>query len=525
MDKKIFVLFALLLACCLLVISCAPDAEPDAEPDEQPEEVIEGGILTIASSTDAQNLGYPTTMALMYDIYFARTSLETLLRFDEELNLAPGLAEDWDEDPDNKTITLFLREGVKFHDGSYFNADVAKWNLDTYRESPRTELNLIDSIDVIDDYTLQINLTEYDQGILNTLVLQAGFIISKEAVEANGVDWAEKNPVGTGPFKFVKWERDVEQVYTRFDDYWQDGKPIVDEVRWVPIADPIVRMASLRNNEVDIVMDLEPKDAGALEAGGFKTHAVPSSLYGLAPDSNNPNSPLADIKVRQALEHAIDKEAICQAIGYGYWNPIYQTAIPGSWAENPNLIGYRYDLAKAHQLLEEAGYPDPGELEITIYSPNSPQYLVDMVTAVHGYLEEFGVKVKMDIMEHARFGAYFTGQDDWVNGYAVIPMGISPDERALMNRLFLPASILIPATYKAPEFQEKLKEISQEPDFETRRKLMWEAQKILIEDNAMVTWIASPVSLEATSPKVHDHGYDIFGGGSHWNPAGVWIEQ
>lgn len=527
-NKILLIPLAVLLAISLVAVGCPAEEEPPPPPPPTDEEEppptgpVSGGILRIATLPDAEALGYPPNMPRLYDFKFALPTLEALVNFDENLAPIPGLAKEWEVDVAAKTITLVLQEGVKFHDDTDFNANVAKWNLDGIRNSARTELDLVTSIDVIDDYTIRLNLSEFDNSILISLGMTPGLMISQAAFEKNGAEWCEKNPVGTGPFKFVSWERDVKQVYTRFDGYWQEGKPYLDGVELIIIVDPMVRLASLMAGEVDIATDIEPKDARRMETEGeYRIESSAAGFYGLTPDSANPDSVLANIKVRQAIEYAIDKETLCETLGYGYWGPLYQAAVPGSWAENPNVVGYHYNPAKAKQLLEEAGYPDG--VEITIYSMNSPQTIVDMVTAVQGYLKAVGIDAKLELMEHGRFGVIFAGAG-WTDGIAMMPMGFSPDEIGLLNRLYLPGSILFPSTARPPEYQQKLLEISKAPDLTTKQKLIWEAQKIMIDDNAMVCWIHTSPEGFTMNPKVHNDGFGKTTS-MHWTPADCWMEQ
>jgi peptide/nickel transport system substrate-binding protein len=479
-----------------------------------------GGILRVANVLDSTILGYPPTMAKLYDFTFASTSLETLLKFDETGAPVAGLAKEWNVDVAAKTITLVLQKDVKFHDGTDFNAEVAKWNLDSVRESARTELKGVDSIDVVDDHTIRLNLSTFDNMVLVNLGGPAGLMISQAAFEKNGAEWCEKNPVGTGPFKLASWQTDVKQVYERFDGYWQTGKPHLDGMEWVIIPDPMVRLASFKAGEVDVTLDVEPKDAKEMETEGkYNISSLSSGLYGIAGHSAQADSPFADVKVRQAMEHAIDKQAICDTLGYGYWEPPYQAAAPGRWAENPDVVGYRYDPAKAKELLAEAGYPDG--FKTTIYVMATPQIIVDMVTAAQGYLKEVGIDAALETMDHPRFGEFFAGTA-WQDGIAMMPMGLSPDEIGLLNRLFLPGSILLPGIARPPEFQQKLAEVSAAPDFATKQKLTWELQKIGV-DNAMVTWIHTSVGLSARQLKVHDDGFSKILG-VEWTPADAWKE-
>lgn len=503
--------------------AAAPTVAPTAVPTTAAKGPTPGGVLKISTVPDADILGYPPTMTKLNDFYFAATSLETLITYDEKGAPIPGLASEWKVDVAGKTITLALQKGVKFHDGSDFNAKVAKWNLDGIRQSKRTELALVSSIDVVDDYTIRLNLTRYDSSILDTLAGVVGLMISQAAFEKNGgAAWCEKNPVGTGPFKLASWQRDVKQVYTRFDGYWQKGKPYLDGVEWIIIADPLVRLASFKSGESNVTQNIEPKDAKQLEAEGkYRIATLASALYGLAPDGANPKSVFANLKVRQAAESAIDKQAICDMLGYGYWIPLYQAAAPGSWAENPKVVGNRYDPTRAKQLLTEAGYPNG--FKTTIYTFNTPQIIVDMLTAVQGYLKAVGIDAKMEAMEQVRYGDIYAGAG-WKDGLAMAPMGLSPNEVGLLNRLFLPGSVLLPSALRPPAFQQKLIEVGAAADSDTKQKLVWELQKIGVDDNAMMIWIHANVGVSASQNKVHNDGFDVTIG-VPWTPADAWMEK
>ena len=501
----------------------APTVAPTTAPTTSAKAPTTGGVLKISTVPDADILGYPPTMTKLNDFYFAATSLETLIKFDDNGAPVPGLASDWKVDVAGKTITISLQKGVKFHDGSDFNAKVAKWNLDGIRQSKRTELAAVSSIDVVDDYTVRLNLSKYDSSIVVTLAGPVGLMISQAAFEKNGgAAWSEKNPVGTGPFKLGSWQRDVKQVYTRFDGYWQKGKPYLDGVEWIIIADPLVRLASFKAGESNVTQNIEPKDGKQLEAEGkYRISTLASALYALAPDGANPNSVFAKLPVRQAVDYAIDKQALADTLGYGYWKPLYQAAAPGSWAENPKVTGNKYNPAKAKQLLAEAGYANG--FKTTIYTPNSPQIIVDMLTAVQGYLKAVGIDAKIEAMEQVRYGDVYAGKG-WQDGLAMAPMGLSPNEIGLLNRLFLPGSVLLPSALRPAAFQQKLIEVGGAADNDTKQKLTWELQKIGAEENAMMIWLHTSVGVTASSTQVHDHGFSKTIG-VPWTPVEAWMDK
>jgi ABC-type transport system substrate-binding protein len=232
---------------------------------------------------------------------------------------SPWLATSWKVNEAALTVTLTLREGVKFHDGTPFNAEAARWNLLTYMAGGRPELASVETVDILNNYTIRLRLREYDSMIIPNLSTSAGMMISPTAVARHGREWADSNPVGTGPFRFVSWQRDVKQVYERFEDYWQEGKPYLDRIEWVFIADPMAQGAAFRRGDIDVIVDVAPKEAAALVRDGkYRTTKTPTIFWGLKVDSANPHSPLSNLKVRQAIWHAINTEALSQVIGLAF---------------------------------------------------------------------------------------------------------------------------------------------------------------------------------------------------------------
>ena len=267
------------------------------------------------------SLGYPPAMTGTTDGQQSAVCLETLFRFDEKADLVPLLATGWKADPRARTITLTLRKGVKFHDGTDFNAKACKWNLDKFRDGKRPELKNVSSVDVVDDYTVRLQLTKFDNVIVSHLATDPGRMISPAAFEKNGQAWCEKNPVGTGPFQFASWQREVSIKFKRFDGYW-GGKPYLDGMEWRKVGDPTVDLMSFKSGTIHI-LSVDPKDCKDLEKEGLYNITVPpeGQVPAFAPNSKDPKSPFADLRVRQALSYAIDPKAVADAFGYGFWKP------------------------------------------------------------------------------------------------------------------------------------------------------------------------------------------------------------
>ena len=318
-------LLVLLVACAVVFANFTDVAAQKAPPKLTPRY---GGTLKMLGY-DPYSLGYPPTMTANTDGQQASVALETLFRFNEKAEVVPLLATGWKADPKAKTITISLRKGVKFHDGTNFNAKACKWNIDKFREGKRRELQSVKSVDVVDDYTVRLNLDVFDNVIISHFTHDAGRMISQAAYEKNGEAWCEKNPVGTGPFQFVSWHKDIGIKFARFDGYW-DGKPYLDGIETYKVSDPVADLMSFKAGQRHIIL-LTPKDAQGIEAEGkFNVVAPPEGqVAALAGNSKDPKSPFADIRVRQAISYAIDLNTIAKTLGYGYYTPMNQWAQPG----------------------------------------------------------------------------------------------------------------------------------------------------------------------------------------------------
>jgi peptide/nickel transport system substrate-binding protein len=332
----------------------------------------------------------------------------------------PLLATAWKYSPDYKSLMLSLRKGVKFHDGTDFNAQAVKYNLEKAKPT-KSELASVSSIDVIDDYTVRLNLTQYNNLLLYNLGPAAGLIASPTAIEKNGKQWAYTHPVGTGPFKFVSYQRDVSLKYEKFAGYWDKGKPYLDGVEFIFITDPTVARMSFERGEAHVIVP-SIRDAYELSQKGFKVSTCPYQGYPLGGDSANPASPFANKKVREAMEHAIDKEAIAKAFGYGFFIPMMQICPSDArQSYNPRIKGRAYNPARAKELLAEAGYASGFKTKII----NRQGQETEVWTAVQRYFKEVGIDAELDLADAGRYMTTIQG-GEWKNSLLV--MGLASYE-------------------------------------------------------------------------------------------------
>jgi peptide/nickel transport system substrate-binding protein len=373
--KKISIFVAVLLLCAAFIAGCsnqsttsattaptsksptiAPtSASTPSNPPSSTGAVKPGGTLRLIIWTSPSGTGGLPAELFANDALSSQLVDEPLLHVDPKGNVIPWLAESYKVASDLKSITFTLRKGVKFHDGTDFNAQAAKWNLDnTIASKSQPTWN---SVDVIDDYTIRLNLSQWVNTIFTDLDSTASWMVSPTAFQKNGADWMRNNPVGTGPFKFVSFQRDVNYKMIKNPDYWIKGQPYLDAVEISYVIDPLTQKAAMQSGTADALQIETGKTAADLKALGFIIENSVNSTFCLLPDTANADSPFANLNVRQAVEYGIDREALASAFSYGFWQAPYQIPAPDNVAFNTNFaLARKYDVAKAKQLLTDAGY-------------------------------------------------------------------------------------------------------------------------------------------------------------------------
>jgi peptide/nickel transport system substrate-binding protein len=339
---------------------------------------------------------------------------------------APLLATAWEGSEDGLSYTFQLQEGVKFHDDTDFNADVACWNFDRWYNTPPgvgqtedqayyyislfkgfAEGELTDSVyescTVDSDTQITVKLTQPFAGFVAALSLPAFSMQSPEAIEKYGAkgqddpsqsEYATKHPTGTGPFVFESWEKEDQLVMTRNDDYWGEVA-LVDEVGIVPIAEPKARADALLAGEIDGFDLVGPADIPRLEDEGYQVLNRPAFNI-LYLGMNQAVKPLDDIRVRQAIAHAIDKEAVINASMPEGTEPALEFVPPIVDGYTEDVTTYEHDPQKAKDLLAEAGAEDL-VVEFNYPTDVTRPYMPspgDTFNAIRSQLEEVGITVK-----------------------------------------------------------------------------------------------------------------------------------
>jgi len=312
--------------------------------------------------------------------------------------ITPDLAESWEVDNSaNPSITFKLRKGVKFHDGTELNADAVKFSYDGMIEAKKRPL--WKSIEVIDEYTVKVNLTKYDNTILRSF--ESEVITSPTAFAKNGIEWMRKNPIGTGPFKFVKYDQDTLMVGEKNNDYWEAGKPYLDRIETVYIPDKTTKKAAMQSGQGDVALvelGKETFDYKAMKM--FDVLDRPQATTFMIFDDLNKDSPFINQKVREAVAYAIDNEWIAKNLGFGEWKTTEQLPPRGNRSFEEGYTGRAHDVAKAKALLAEAGYPNGLQTQLL---PNPEGVNRDIWVAIQSQLAEAGIKADLQFLEGAKY--------------------------------------------------------------------------------------------------------------------------
>jgi peptide/nickel transport system substrate-binding protein len=482
-----------------------------------------GGTLKIIYGTSPNAIGYGVAMVRDDDILAASPCVETLFRADSTGTVVPWLATGSKGDPATNTILVTLRQGVKFHDGTNFDAEAAKWNIEQHMAIDRTEVKLVTSIDVVDPYTIRLNLSSFDSRLESNFCSYIGTMVSPTYFKNNGAEATKNYPVGTGPFKFVSFQRDVSLKYTRFDGYWQEGKPYLDNVEFMYIADPMVRLASFQAGEGNVLLRIDAKDAKDLEATGkYIANKGLGILWGLAGDGSHETSPFANIKVRQAIEYALNREPVVKAVGLGYYEVTDQPTRKTTWAYNPTPSPYTYDPAKAKALLAEAGYPNGlGGLPLT--TQNDPVSAVDVYTGILEQLNNAGFDLHLDVVDPAKFSEFVikTGWNNTLLGWNFVE-GIDPSGKLTVGF----SSFGFP--YRSPLYPKEIDDIIAQiipaTDFEKKKALTQQAMALIRDKYCNITTLYHMPSIAARTKAVHDDGFYTSSTSSQ-TLADCWIDK
>jgi len=388
------------------------------------EEPVYGGVLRIVQASGPQVLSYKPIMG-PGDYVATYPGTETLVsttsvRGEMSEGSEPVLAESVDVDPENLTITFHIRKGVYFHDGSELTADVAAWNLQLCIDVKNIPyLDFYKKMEVVDKYTLVIHMTQFNNQMMPTWGWWTPMVSKKAWDEASGgdlnkgIDWARTHLVGTGPFILKQFKPDVSMTWVKNPNYWRKDRPYLDGIEFKYISNPVTARMAFEAGQADAWNGTPAKDAKELIDKGYKRESSWALLpWGIWPNTANPDAKMNNKDLREAVEYALDKKAIAQAIGHGLFKPLKSLPWEGEWGYDPNR-GRPYDPEKAKALLAKNGYSasNPCKVNLLLTNAFGPD-MIDAATMAKRYLDAVGFEVTLDVADPGRFFGVELGRNN-----------------------------------------------------------------------------------------------------------------
>ncbi len=474
--------------------------------------------LVIAMGADNTGLDPMTVMNNESGFIMAAIYNELVEYKPGSTEVGPGLADTWDVSKDGLTYTFHLHPGVMFHDGTPCNADaIVAWldrqlnkaNPNYYANKPGVDSYVdftfhgVDSYKKVDDRTVRIHMTKPNAEFLNSLAMVWTGVTSPAAVAKWGPDYY-KHPVGTGPFKFVEWVPNDHVTLEPNMAFWK-GKPKLDKLIYRVIPESAVRVMEIKKGTVDVLADVSPADSKILmEDKNIHMMAEPGLMVnGVALPTNT--KPFNDVRVRQALNYAVDKETLNKYLYKGLATTMNSPLPPTQWGYDKSLPGYPYNPEKAKQLLAAAGYPNGFNATLYVY-PNPRGYNpvggATLGQAIQADLKKVGVNLTLQQLE---WGAYLAKvrtrefSDMCLTGWS----GDNGDPDNFIGALWdtsqIPSGNM--SHFSNPAFDALVAKAVAEPNYKNRLVLYDQAQKMLM-DQAPWIFVNYATNLRAHSVKV-----------------------
>ncbi|MDN3448679.1 ABC transporter substrate-binding protein [Planococcus sp. APC 3906] len=479
-------LWGLMLSLVVVLAGCSGGEESGGAEGEEPVEQSDSKTLVVANGTDV----------VSFDIHDHNTTsteavhvnmFNYLLTNDGEEGFKPDLAESW-ENVDDKTWSFKLKEGVKFHNGEDLTADDVKYTLERIAKDDTLlehgNYNQIQEVKVLGDYEFEIITKNPEPALLNRLSRLGSGILPKDYIETEGWEVFLEQPVGTGPYKFKEWKKDDRLTLEANTEYFGEA-PKWEEVVFRSIPEDSTRVSELLTGGVDVAVNIPPTDVERINnTDGVKAVQSPTQRVMMFTLRTDEGSVTGDPKVREAIDLAIDKQAIVDSLLEGAGTVTRTRVTPGNVGANEDLYGKSlYDPEKAKQLLEEAGHADGFELALS--APNG-RYLKDKETVelVTAMLSEVGITVNLELMEWSAFNQKY--QEKGFGEMFYIGYGNSMFDASLALDRLTTEEAAGESDYNNPEVNDLLLAAEQNMDADERAQQYQKAQELIAEDRPQI---------------------------------------
>jgi len=498
MKKRFRLLFMALLTMAVLG-ACGSDGTGESSEDNSSKEPVYGGSVVVGIQQDIDSLDpHKATAAGTKEILF--NIFEGLVKSDENGNLIGAVAEDYSISEDGLVYTFTLRDNVKFHNGEVVTCEDVKYSLERVSGlldgTPLiSTMKTIQSVDIVDEKTVQVTV-----GAANTELIYS-FVAA--IIPAGSGEEEAANPIGTGPFSFVSYVPQQGIVVKKNAEYWQAGLPYLDEVQFKIVDSPDSALLELQGGSIDIYAYLTDSQASELK-DTFQVLSSPSNVV-QALFLNNLEKPLDDVRVRQAILYALDKDMVNEFVAGGNGTPISSAMLPtlkDNYVDLNEVYGLNADVEKAKQLLTEAGYPNGFDLEIAI--PSNYEFHMQTGEVVVEQLKAAGINATIKAVE------WGTWLDEIYNGrqYQATISGITCDMTPgyLLNR-FQTDSVKNFINFSNAEYDALYKKAQETQDLKEKAGYYAQLQQILC-DEAGSGFLQVPANTTAISKELA--GYKFY---------------
>ncbi|WP_336817921.1 glutathione ABC transporter substrate-binding protein GsiB [Cedecea sp. MMO-103] len=424
----------------------------------------------------------------------AKSFYQGLFGLDKDMKLQNVLAESYKVSDDGLVYTIKLRTGVKFQDGTEFNAEAVKANLDR-ASNPDNHLkryNLYKTIaktEVVDPSTVKITLKEPFSAFINILAHPATAMISPAALQKYGKDIGF-HPVGTGPYQLDTWNQTDFVKVKKFAGYWQQGLPKLDSITWRPVVDNNTRAAMLQTGEAQFAFPIPYEQAGVLEKNSKLELVASPSIMQRYISMNVTQKPFDNPKVREAINYAINRQALVKVAFSGFATPA-EGVVPPSLAYAEKFKPWPYDPAKAKALLKEAGFPNG--FETTLWSSHNHSTAQKVLQFTQQQLAQVGIKVKVTAMDAGQRAAEVEAKGQKESGVRMFYTGWSASTGEAdwaLSPLFAsqnwPPTLFNTAFYSNPQVDKDLADALKTTKPEEKAKLYKDAQDTIWKESPWV---------------------------------------
>ena len=496
----------------------APPTETTTMTTTEPPVDKYGGTLTILYPYNLIKIpGWPSDTTNFQRVLAGWTIFEALIKIEEDGTPVPWLATSWEWNEDHTNVTFNLRQGVNFHDGTPFTSESVKIEAEFVIANEEAAAVNWDRWEIIDDNTIRLYLKKFENNFWTTLYGVSMMFFSPTAYHENGEEYMADNPIGTGPFKYDSFEKDVHLTMTRNDDYWQEGKPYLDEIVVSFVVEALTRISALQAGDGDVIAWFDGKNLYDMQQLGYDIHSQMGGTGFIMFDTINEGSVFKDVNVRMAIEHAIDKEAIVGALGYGFMEVNNQMTPSWMASHNTDLPSREYDVQMAKDLLAAAGYPDGFSTNIITQGASEPRALI-----VQEFLRAINIETTIELVDNPKYWDYMlTG---WTNAMIVTDYAVNASYPAFLRGMFPPTGIYNISVKIPDEVIEKIEPALAEPDPVIAKELSDELIRLMWEDCQLVPTNSNAMGY-VLAPYVKDSRFFEYFDWTMWDPENTWLDK